>query len=42
LKTLSISHGLVDKAFEELSTDTGLFMEHDKREKTPSVNKTLD
>jgi len=41
-KTLSISHGPADKEFEGLGTDTGLFMEHDKRGKGPSVNKSSD
>lgn len=41
-KTLSISHGPVDKAFEGLSTDTGLFVEHDNRSKAPSVNTFSD
>jgi len=42
LKTLCISHGPVDKAFEGLGTDTGLFMDHDKRGKAPLVNKSSD
>ncbi|XP_060858846.1 GATA zinc finger domain-containing protein 4-like [Metopolophium dirhodum] len=31
-----------NKAFEGLGTDTGLFMDHDKRGKAPSVNKSSD
>jgi len=42
LKTLSISHGPVDKAFEGVDTNTGIFIEHDNRGKAPSVNKSSD
>lgn len=42
MKTLSISHGPVDKAFEGVDTNTGIFIEHDNRGKAPSVNKSSD
>lgn len=42
LKTLSISHGPVDKAFEGIDDNTGLLMNINNRGKAPSVNKSSD
>jgi len=42
LETLFISHGPVDKAFEGVDTNTGIFIEHENRGKAPSVNKSSD
>lgn len=39
LKTLSISHGPVDKAFEGYNEETGIHIHTDTRGKNESVNK---
>jgi len=40
LKTLAISHGPVDKAFEGLGSANGMFIKNDNRGKTHATNKT--
>ncbi|KAF0747810.1 Uncharacterized protein FWK35_00027098 [Aphis craccivora] len=40
LKTLEISHGPVDKAFEGVGSENGMFIKNDDRGKTPATNKT--
>ncbi|KAL4083932.1 hypothetical protein QTP88_029248 [Uroleucon formosanum] len=40
LKTLAISHGPVDKAFEGLGSENGMFIKNDNRGKTQATNKT--
>lgn len=40
LKTLAISHVPVDKAFEGLDSENGVFIKNDNRGKTQATNKT--
>lgn len=40
LKTLAISHDPVDKAFEGLESENGVFIKDDNRDKTQATNKT--